>query len=81
MDYKSTSLLKYYLLLEFINFQGMLPLFILIAQIDMFPYHCLKDENFNMFHALFSGLIISCLGQEISPINTTEYLSLSNSGK
>ena len=38
-------------------------------------------KTYNMFHALFSGVIIGSLGQEISPINTTEYLSLTNSGK
>ena len=45
MDYKSTSLLKYNFLFVLINFQGKLPLFILIAQTEMFPNHRLKGEN------------------------------------
>ena len=45
INYKSTSLLKYYFLLVFINFQGRLPLFILVTEPEMFPYHRLKDEN------------------------------------
>ena len=81
MDYKSTSLLKYNFLFVLINFQSKLPLFIHVAQPEMFPNHRLKGENFNIFHVLFSGLIISSLAQGINPINTTEYLSLTNSGK
>ena len=45
MDYKSTSLLKYNFLFVLINFQGKLPLFILVTEPEMVPFHRLKAEN------------------------------------